>query len=152
MRTRRTPLPPLLVKIAPDLGDEELADIAAVCRTRAVDGVIVSNTTLSRDGLRDEKANEKGGLSGAPLFELATRVLRDFHRESKGELPLVGVGGVSCADTAYAKIRAGASLVQVYTALIYDGPALIGTIKAGLAKALERDGFNSLEEAVGADT
>lgn len=142
---------PLLIKIAPDLIDEELADIASVCRARGVDGVIVSNTTLSRDGLRDKNASENGGLSGVPLFELSTRVLRDFYRETGGELPLIGVGGVSNARTAYAKVRAGASLVQLYTALIYDGPALIGTIVAGLAKALERDGFNSLEEAVGAD-
>ena len=123
-----------------------------MCRDRAVDGVIVSNTTLSRDGLRDENASQQGGLSGAPLFELSTRVLRDFHRECRGALPLIGVGGVSSADTAYAKVRAGASLVQLYSALIYVGPALIGTVKTGLAKALERDGFNSLEEAVGADT
>ena len=143
---------PVFLKIAPDLIDEELADIAAVCLARHVDGVIVSNTTLAREGLHDKNASEQGGLSGAPLFELSTRVLQDFHRETEGNLPLVGVGGVSSAATAYAKIRAGASLVQLYTALIYDGPALIGTIKSGLAKALERDGFNSLEEAVGADT
>lgn len=141
---------PLLVKIAPDLVDEELADIAAVCLEREIDGVIVSNTTLSRENLRDSNASEQGGLSGAPLFELSTRVLRDFRRTTGAAIPLVGVGGVSSAETAYAKITAGATLVQLYTSLIYAGPALISDIKAGLTSALERDGFTSIEEAVGA--
>lgn len=145
-----TPVP-LLIKIAPDLVDEELADIAAVCLDRRVDGVIVSNTTLSRDGLTDAQRDEQGGLSGRPLFELSTRVLKDFHRETSGRLPLVGVGGISSAETAYAKITAGASLVQLYTSLIYDGPALISDIKTGLARALERDGFVALKDAVGAN-
>jgi len=149
--TREGAVPtPLLVKIAPDLGDEELADIAAVCLERRIDGVIISNTTLSREGLGDANAREQGGLSGAPLFELSTEVLRDFRRATGGQLPLVGVGGISSAETAYAKIMAGASLVQIYTCLIYDGPELVGEIKRGLVKALERDGFQSLEQAVGA--
>ena len=150
-REGRTPVP-LLIKIAPDLVDEELADIAAVCLERKVDGVIVSNTTLSREGLRDRQRGEQGGLSGRPLFELSTRVLKDFRRETAGRLPLIGVGGISSAETAYAKITAGASLVQLYTSLIYDGPALISDIKTGLARALERDGFVTLADAVGADT
>lgn len=141
---------PVLIKIAPDLVDEDLADIAAVCLERKVDGVIVSNTTLSRDGLRDANKSEQGGLSGAPLFELSTGVLRDFHRATGGSIPLIGVGGISSAETAYAKIAAGASLVQLYTSLIYDGPALISDIKRGLVRALERDGFASLKDAVGA--
>ena len=141
---------PLLIKIAPDLVDEELADIAAVCLERRVDGVIISNTTISRDNLRDPNAREQGGLSGTPLLELSTRVLREFHRATGTKVPLIGVGGVSSADTAYAKITAGASLVQLYTGLIYAGPALLSDIKTGLAFALERDGFKSLEEAVGA--
>ena len=141
---------PLLIKIAPDLVDEELADIAAVCADRGIDGVIVSNTTLSRENLSDSNASEQGGLSGVPLFELSTRVLRDFRRETGAKIPLVGVGGVSSAATAYAKITAGASLVQLYTSLIYAGPALISDIKTGLKEALERDGFTSVEEAVGA--
>lgn len=141
---------PLLIKIAPDLVDEELTDIAAVCADRRIDGVIVSNTTLSRENLSDFNASEQGGLSGAPLFELSTRVLRDFRRETGAKIPLVGVGGVSSAATAYAKITAGASLVQLYTSLIYAGPALISDIKTGLQEALERDGFTSVEEAVGA--
>ncbi len=141
---------PLLIKIAPDLVDEELADIASVCMERKIDGVIVSNTTLSRENLRDSNAVEQGGLSGAPLFKLSTRVLRDFRRETGGQIPLVGVGGVTSAKTAYAKITAGASLVQLYTSLIYAGPALISDIKTGLETALERDGFTSIEEAVGA--
>ncbi|MGI9412752.1 MAG: quinone-dependent dihydroorotate dehydrogenase [Hyphomicrobiales bacterium] len=141
---------PLLVKIAPDLTDEQLADVAAVCVARKVDGVIVSNTTLARDGLEDENAREQGGLSGAPLFELSTRVLADFARATERRLPLVGVGGVTSAETAYAKITAGASLVQLYTGLVYDGPELVAKIKRGLARALERDGFGSVAEAVGA--
>lgn len=141
---------PLLVKIAPDLTDEQLADIAAVCVERQVDGVIVSNTTLSRDGLEDENAGEQGGLSGVPLFELSTRVLADFARVTERRVPLVGVGGVTSAETAYAKITAGASLVQLYTGLVYDGPELVARIKRGLAEALERDGFRSVAEAVGA--
>ena len=140
---------PLLVKIAPDLTDEQLADIAAVCLARDVDGVIVSNTTLSRDGLEDENAKEQGGLSGAPLFELSTRVLADFARETERRLPLIGVGGVTSAETAYAKIAAGASLVQLYTSLVYAGPELVAGIKRDLAELLERDGFHSVSEAVG---
>ena len=141
---------PLLVKIAPDLTDEQLADIAAVCVERAVDGVIISNTTLSREGLEDDNAKEQGGLSGAPLFELSTRVLADFARETERKLPLIGVGGVSSAETAYAKITAGASLVQLYTSLVYAGPELVAEIKRGLAQLLEREGFGSVSEAVGA--
>jgi len=142
---------PLLVKIAPDLTDEQLADIAAVCVERSVDGVIISNTTLSRDGLEDANAKEQGGLSGAPLFDLSTRVLADFARETKRRLPLIGVGGVSSAETAYAKITAGASLVQLYTSLVYAGPELVAGIKRGLAEHLQRDGFRSVSEAVGAN-
>jgi len=140
---------PLLIKIAPDLTDEELADIAAVTLERGIDGVIISNTTLSREGLHDRKRSEKGGLSGAPLFDLSTRVLGDFRRATGGRVPLIGVGGVSGWETAYAKITAGASLVQLYTALIYQGPALLSDIKNGLVEALERDGFQSLNDAVG---
>jgi dihydroorotate dehydrogenase len=144
--------PPLLVKIAPDLSREERADIAAVALSTGIDGIIVSNTTVARPpGLRGKAAGEAGGLSGRPLFAASTALLGDIHRLTEGKLPLIGVGGVASAADAYAKIRAGASLVQLYTALVFAGPALLGEIKTGLAALLHRDGFASVAEAVGAD-
>jgi dihydroorotate dehydrogenase len=143
---------PLLVKIAPDLDERERADIATVALASGIDGIIVSNTTVARPaGLRSPYARETGGLSGPPLFGLSTEVLRDMYRLTQGRLPLIGVGGIAGADDAYAKIRAGASLVQLYTALVFAGPALLREIKSGLADRLRRDGFASLGEAVGAD-
>ncbi|MGD9616213.1 MAG: quinone-dependent dihydroorotate dehydrogenase [Alphaproteobacteria bacterium] len=143
---------PLLVKIAPDLGEAERADIAAVALASGIDGIIVSNTTVARPpGLRSPQAREAGGLSGRPLFAASTEVLRDMYRLTHGRLPLIGVGGVADADDAYAKIRAGASLVQLYTALVFAGPVLLGRIKSGLAERLRRDGFASVGDAVGAD-
>ncbi|MDO9127639.1 quinone-dependent dihydroorotate dehydrogenase [Parvibaculum sp.] len=143
---------PVLLKIAPDLNAEELGDIAEVALEQGLDGLIVSNTTIAREGLVSGiNANETGGLSGAPLFAMSTAVLRDMYRLTKGRLPLVGVGGISSAADAYAKIRAGASLVQLYSALTYDGPPLVGSIKRGLAAHLAADGFAHLKDAVGAD-
>jgi len=144
--------PPLLVKIAPDLVPADRAAIAQVAVEGGVDGLIVGNTTTSRPpGLRGRAAGESGGLSGRPLFALSTEVLRDMHRLTGGRVPLVGVGGVGSGADAYAKIRAGASLVQLYTALIYEGPGLIGRIKRDLAARLHADGFASVADAVGAD-
>jgi dihydroorotate dehydrogenase len=144
--------PPLLVKIAPDLTPEERADIAAVALATGIDGIVVANTTVARPpGLRSPYAGEAGGLSGRPLFEPSTVLLGEIYRLTLGRLPLVGVGGVASAADAYAKIRAGASLVQLYTALVFAGPALLGQIKRGLAELLRRDGFTSVSEAVGAD-
>ena len=144
--------PPLLVKIAPDLSEEDLRDIAEVARALPVDGLIATNTTIARpSGLADVQTNETGGLSGKPLFESSTRVLASLHKLTNGALPLIGVGGVESGQEAYAKIRAGASLVQLYTALVYEGPGLIERIKRELAKLLRRDGFASVAEAVGAD-
>lgn len=120
--------PPMLLKIAPDLGDPEMADIAACCGNGAVDGVIISNTTLSRPQLSSVYGSESGGLSGRPLFSLSTRQLAKFYLLTKGKIPLVGVGGVEDGATALAKIQAGASLVQVYSALVYRGPRLIADI------------------------
>ncbi len=141
---------PLLVKIAPDLGEADLADIAAVAADGAIDGLIATNTTVSRPAtLAGPAAAEAGGLSGQPLFEPATRVLATLYRLTGGRVPLVGVGGVASGAQAYAKIRAGASLVQLYTGLVYGGPGLIGRIKRELADCLARDGFRSLGEAVG---
>ena len=144
--------PPLLVKIAPDLADDELADIAEVTRAKSVDGLIVGNTTLARpEGLRGRDKGEAGGLSGAPLFDLSTRVLARIYQLTGGKLPLIGCGGVASGAQAYAKIRAGATLVQLYTALIYEGPGLVGRIKRDLTDLLKRDGFARLADAVGAD-
>lgn len=143
---------PLLLKIAPDLTAEECSDIAEVALGTGIDGLIVSNTMTARPpGLRSRHAGEAGGLSGRPLFAISTALLADMYRLTQGKLPLIGVGGVASAADAYAKIRAGASLVQLYTALAFEGPALIGRIKAGLAQLLARDGFRSVGEAVGAD-
>ena len=143
---------PLLVKIAPDLSPEERADIAAVALATGIDGIVVANTTVARPpGLQSRAADEAGGLSGRPLFAPSTALLGEMSRLTEGRLPLIGVGGVASAADAYAKIRAGASLVQLYTALVFAGPALLVRIKAGLADLLRRDGFASVREAVGAD-
>lgn len=144
--------PPLLLKIAPDLSPEDRTDIAHAALDEAIDGMIVTNTTVSRpSGLRSLHASETGGLSGRPLFRLSTEVLGDMYRLTQGRLPLVGVGGVSSGRDAYAKIRAGASLVQLYTALIFQGPGLVGRLKRELAACLRADGFSSVASAVGAD-
>ena len=143
---------PLLVKIAPDLTPEERADIAAVAVATGIDGIVVANTTVARPPeLRDAQAKEAGGLSGRPLFAPSTALLAEIYRLTEGRIPLIGVGGVASAADAYAKIRAGAALVQLYTALVFAGPALIGEIKTGLAELLRRDGFASVHEAVGVD-
>lgn len=143
---------PVLLKIAPDLTPSELADVAEICLARRVDGIVATNTTLAlRDSLKDPQRHEKGGLSGAPLFARSTQVLRDLRRLTRGEIPLIGVGGVSTAEQAYAKIRAGASLVQIYSAMIYEGPGLAVKVAAGLAALLQRDGFQSVAEAVGTE-
>ncbi len=145
---RRTPL---LVKIAPDLNREDRADIAAVARDTGIDGLVVSNTTVARpDGLPPGLAAEAGGLSGRPLMAPSTALLAEMAQLTEGRLPLIGVGGVASGADAYAKIRAGASLVQLYTALVYGGPALITEIKRELAARLRADGFSSVQEAVGA--
>jgi dihydroorotate dehydrogenase len=144
--------PPLLLKIAPDLAPEERADIAAVATETAIDGLIVGNTTISRpDGLASRVREEAGGLSGRPLLPLANAVLADMYRLTRGRIPIIGVGGISCGADAYAKIRAGAVLVQLYTALVYQGPGLVGRLKAELAARLRADGFSSIASAVGAD-
>jgi dihydroorotate dehydrogenase len=143
---------PLLVKIAPDATDDDLDDIVAVCRELRMDGIIVGNTTLSRPpSLRSTRRVETGGLSGAPLTALATEVLRRTAQRVEGQFPLVGCGGVGSGADAYAKIRAGATLVQLYSAMVFDGPPLIRRIKEDLAALLARDGFATVDEAVGAD-
>lgn len=151
-RADSTARPPILVKIAPDLTPEDLEDVAEVTLAAGIDGLIVSNTTIARPaGLPPDLAGEPGGLSGKPLMQPSTAVLRRMAKLVAGRLPLVGVGGVASGADAYAKIRAGASLVQLYTALAYRGPGLVGEIKRDLAGRLRADGFRSVAEAVGAD-
>ena len=140
---------PVFLKIAPDLTDDDLAQIAGVARATGISGIIATNTTLSRDGLRSRHAAQAGGLSGAPLFETSTRVLARLSLLTDGKLPLIGVGGVSSAEQAYAKIRAGASAVQLYTAMIYQGISIAARIARGLDALLARDGYASVAEAVG---
>lgn len=140
---------PVFLKIAPDLSESEIAEIAEVALESGLSGIIATNTTLSRDGLRSKHRDEKGGLSGAPLFEKSTRVLAQLSKLTGGDLPLIGVGGVSNAQQAYEKIKAGASAVQLYTALVYGGLGLVKEIVLGLDQLLERDGFANVSEAVG---
>ncbi|WP_340109816.1 quinone-dependent dihydroorotate dehydrogenase [Pikeienuella sp. HZG-20] len=142
---------PILVKIAPDLSGPEIDDLAAVATNCGVDGLIATNTTLARPGLRSRHAAEAGGLSGAPLKAAALTALKRLYAATKGKTPLIGVGGIANADDAYERIRAGASAVQVYTAMVYQGPSLGARIGEGLAMRLRRDGFESVAEAVGAD-
>jgi dihydroorotate dehydrogenase len=146
---------PIFLKVAPDLEPADIDDITQISITRGIDALIVSNTTISRptlqSALRSRHAGEAGGLSGAPLRDLAQRRLRDFRVASGGAITLIGVGGIASAEDAYARIRAGASLVQIYSALVYEGPGLANKIKKGLAALMERDGFANISEAVGVD-
>ena len=142
---------PVFLKIAPDLTPDELVDVAEAAITSGVAGIVATNTTLSRDGLTGRHRDETGGLSGAPLFARSTAVLATLFRLTEGRIPLIGVGGIGSAGDAYAKIRAGASAVQLYTALVYGGLSLVPEIVRGLDALLERDGFASVREAVGVD-
>jgi dihydroorotate dehydrogenase len=142
---------PVFLKIAPDLTADELAQIAEVALASGLSGIIATNTTLSREGLISANKAEAGGLSGAPLFEKSTRVLAQLSKLTDGKLPLIGVGGISSPEDAYAKIRAGASAVQLYSAMVYQGISLIPRIAKGLDSLLARDGFASVADAVGTD-
>ncbi|MBV9517171.1 MAG: quinone-dependent dihydroorotate dehydrogenase [Hyphomicrobiales bacterium] len=144
---------PLLVKIAPDLSLSELDDIVAVVLARGIDGMIVANSTLTRPAsLKEERlAREAGGLSGRPLFALSTRMLAETYLRVDGRLPLIGVGGIDCPEAAWTKVSAGATLLQLYTALVFKGPALIGKIKRGLISRLVRAGMANVADAVGRD-
>lgn len=147
----RSDATPVFLKVAPDLEPADIDDIVEVSIARGIAAIIVSNTTITRPALRSIHAGEGGGLSGAPLRDLAQQRLRDFRKASGGNIILIGVGGISSADDAYARIRAGASLVQIYSALVYEGPGLAGKINKGLLRLLERDGFANIAEAVGID-
>lgn len=143
---------PVLVKIAPDLLDADIRDIADIALSSGIDGLIVSNTTIARpDSLMSKDKGEAGGLSGAPLMAPSTEILKAVYNATEGKVPLVGVGGIASGADAYAKIRAGASLVQLYSALVYDGPGLVTKIKRDLTARLRADGFSSVSDAVGAD-
>jgi dihydroorotate dehydrogenase len=144
---------PVFLKIAPDLTEEAMDDIAAEALSHALDGLIVSNTTLSRDGLRDQRqAKESGGLSGKPLFEKSTAVLAKMRKRVGPDLPIIGVGGVSSAETAAEKIRAGADLVQLYSCMVYEGPSLPGRIVRGLSDLCDRDKLSSIADIRGSRT
>ncbi|XP_037102493.1 dihydroorotate dehydrogenase (quinone), mitochondrial isoform X2 [Syngnathus acus] len=144
--------PPVLVKIAPDLSAQDKRDIADVVTELGVDGLMVSNTTVSRpEALQDPQKSETGGLSGQPLKDMSTNVVREMYRLTKGKVTIVGIGGVASGQDAMDKIRAGASLVQLYTALTYQGPPVVTKIKRELEQLLKEQGFSSVSEAVGAD-
>jgi len=151
-RAAKSAKPALLLKIAPDLGIADLKDVVALTQDEALDGLVIGNTTVGRpETLQSKDRTEAGGLSGAPLTELSTKVLREAYAMADGKLTFVGAGGVASGADAYAKIRAGASLVQLYSALVFEGPGLIARITAELAGLLKRDGFSSVADAVGAD-
>jgi dihydroorotate dehydrogenase len=141
---------PILLKIAPDLELEQQKNIAKIVMDNAIDGIIISNTTIERNfDLKNSKSVESGGLSGKPLFEKSNEVLRNFYRLTDGKIPLIGVGGISSAQDAYTKIKNGASLVQIYSAFIYQGFALVEDIKKQLSANLKKDGFKNISEAIG---
>lgn len=141
---------PLFLKVAPDLDSPAIDEIARRAGDHQIDALIVSNTTVTRPAsLRSANASEQGGLSGAPLASLAAARLADFRRATGGATPLISAGGIGCAAEAYARLRAGASLVQLYSALVYEGPGLARRINAGLARLLAADGFATVAEAVG---
>ncbi|CAL4064423.1 unnamed protein product [Meganyctiphanes norvegica] len=146
--------PPIFLKIAPDLTTEDKQDISTVLlrEGKKIDGLIVSNTTISRpESLQGHAKQEVGGLSGEPLRDLSTKTVKDMYTLTKGSLPIIGVGGISTGEDAYKKIRAGASLIQVYTALIYHGPPLVSSMTQQLSDALNKDSFTSIRDAVGVD-
>ncbi len=140
---------PVFLKIAPDLTEAELEDVAGVALASGIDAIVATNTTLSREGLTGRHRAEAGGLSGAPLFARSTRVLARLSVLTGGRLPLIGVGGIASADDAWQKIRAGASAVQLYTAMVYRGVSLVSGIARGLDARLAREGFANVAEAVG---
>lgn len=144
---------PLLLKLAPDLSETERQDIADIVllNKSKVDGLILCNTTISRNYLINENKKESGGLSGAPLTDISTKMISEMYQRTRGKIPIIGVGGVFTGEDAYHKIRAGASLIQLYTSYIYNGPSIVSKIKKELNDILKKDGFSSINEAVGKD-
>ena len=143
--------PPIFLKVAPDLEPADVDAIARIALDRDLAALIVSNTTIARPALRSHHAAETGGLSGAPLRDMALQRLRDFRSATGGAIPLVGVGGIASADDAWTRIRAGASLVQLYSALVYQGPGLARKVVRGIERLMRRDGFATIAEAVGSE-
>ena len=143
--------PPIFLKVAPDLGEGEPDQIVRAAIQHKVDAIIVSNTTVSRPPLKSKSRDEAGGLSGAPLKPIALKALREFRSASGGEMPLIGVGGIANSDDAWERIRAGASLVQLYTAMVYQGPGIARRIAHGLADRVRQAGFANIAEAVGTE-
>jgi dihydroorotate dehydrogenase len=144
--------PPLLLKLGPDMSMETKQHMAEIAMHCGVDGLIVSNTTSNRaNDLKSANSKETGGLSGRPIKQAALQSLKDMYRLTNGKLPIIGVGGIETGQEAYERIRAGASLVQIYTAMVYQGPGIVPQIKQDLAQLLQRDGFNSVAAAVGVD-
>lgn len=143
---------PIFLKIAPDIDDDEVDGMIGAIGRHGLDGIIISNTSILRpESLVSEAMGEAGGLSGPPIFERSTELVRQFRRAAGPGLTIIGVGGIDSADTAYAKIRAGANAIQLYTGLVYRGPGLVQRIKSGLVKRLKADGYASISEAVGVD-
>ena len=151
IEARGTAGPPVFLKVAPDLESADIDAIARIALDRKLGALIVSNTTITRPALLSANARENGGLSGAPLRDLAQQRLRNFRKATGGAIPLVGVGGIASAEDAWARIRAGASLVQLYSAMVYSGPGLPRRILRGLEALMRRDGFASIAEAVGSE-
>jgi dihydroorotate dehydrogenase len=155
-KTQRARQVPLLVKLSPDLTPEQLEQIVDVLTRLQIDGIIATNTTITRDNLRTDRSRVaacgEGGLSGAPLRSRSTQMIADLYRLTSGRIPLIGVGGIFTAENAWEKIAAGASLVQLYTGFIYQGPGIAREINRGLEEILKREGFNNLDEAVGCHT
>jgi dihydroorotate dehydrogenase len=142
------------VKIAPDLKEEEIERCVDVCRSHGIDGIIATNTTVSRNGLKSKNAEAigPGGLSGRPLELRSNKVISTIYRYSNGTIPIIGVGGVFTADDAFRKIAAGASLIQAYTGFVYGGPSFASDVLTGLSRIVKEKGFESISEAVGSET
>ncbi|MDA7787636.1 quinone-dependent dihydroorotate dehydrogenase [Sphingomonadaceae bacterium] len=143
--------PPIFLKVAPDLEPADVDAIARIAIDRKLAALIVSNTTIERPDLKSAHRAEAGGLSGAPLKTKALQRMRDFRKATGGQMPLIGVGGISTAEDAWERIRAGASLVQIYSALVYEGPGLARTITRGIGRLMRRDGFDNIEQATGSE-
>jgi dihydroorotate dehydrogenase len=143
--------PPVFLKVAPDLQPADVDAISRIALDKGLGALIVSNTTIERPALRSKHAGDAGGLSGAPLKAMALERLRDFRKATGGAIPLVGVGGIATAEDAWERIRAGASLIQLYSAMVYEGPGIAKAITKGLAQLMARDGFSTIAEAVGSE-
>ena len=141
---------PLLIKISPDLNEEQKKDIALTSLAQGIDGIVISNSTLSRPKLLSKKYKDKlGGLSGKPLFELSTILIKEMYRLTGGKIPIIGVGGINSGRDAYEKIKAGASLIQLYTGIVFQGPDIVNKINKDLVYYLQEDGYSNISEAIG---